>query len=73
MAHLALRAVGNIVTGTDEQTQIVLNHGALNYFPKLLQYQKDKLNKVIILFVRLLSSQVLLVGSSLVSLEYHCW
>ncbi len=44
--NLALRAVGNIVTGTDEQTQLVLNHGALNCFTKLLQHQKDKLNKV---------------------------
>lgn len=44
--YLALRAVGNIVTGTDEQTQLVINQGALNYFPKLLKHQKDKLNKV---------------------------
>ena len=44
--NLALRAIGNIVTGTDEQTQLVLNHGALAYFPKLLKHQKDKLNKV---------------------------
>jgi len=42
----ALRAVGNIVTGTDEQTQLVLNEGVLNYFPKLLKHQKEKLNKV---------------------------
>lgn len=48
--NLALRAVGNIVTGTDEQTQMVLNHGALNYFSKLLKYQKDKLNKVTLVF-----------------------
>lgn len=44
--NLALRAVGNIVTGTDEQTQLVLDHGALNYFPKLLKHEKEKLNKV---------------------------
>ena len=41
-----MRAIGNVVTGTDEQTQFVLNHGALAYFPKLLKHQKDKLNKV---------------------------
>lgn len=43
---LALRAIGNVVTGTDEQTQHVINHGALNYFSKLLTHQKNKLNKV---------------------------
>ena len=44
--NLALRAIGNVVTGTDEQTQIVLNCGALGYFPKLLKHKRDKLNKV---------------------------
>ena len=42
----ALRAVGNIVTGTDEQTQIVLNCGALNHFRALLAHPKEKINKV---------------------------
>ena len=42
----ALRAVGNIVTGTDEQTQIVLNCGALSHFPALLSHSKEKINKV---------------------------
>lgn len=46
LLNLALRAVGNVVTGTDEQTQVVLNQGVLGYFPKLLKHQKDKLNKV---------------------------
>ena len=45
----ALRAVGNIVTGTDEQTQTVLNHGALEHFPALLNHSKEKINKVRIL------------------------
>lgn len=34
----ALRAVGNIVTGTDEQTQVVLNCDALSHFPHLLSH-----------------------------------
>ena len=42
----ALRAVGNIVTGTDEQTQVVLNNDALKYFHALLNHSKAKINKV---------------------------
>ena len=42
----ALRAVGNIVTGTDDQTQVVLNCGALEHFPGLLSHPKEKINKV---------------------------
>lgn len=42
----ALRAVGNIVTGTDEQTQEVLNRDALKYFHALLSHAKPKINKV---------------------------
>ena len=41
-----MRAIGNITTGTDEQTQHVIDHGALNYFSKLVQHQKNKVNKV---------------------------
>lgn len=44
----ALRAVGNIVTGTDEQTQVVLNCDALSHFPALLTHPKEKINKVMI-------------------------
>ena len=43
----ALRAVGNIVTGTDDQTQTVLNYDALSHFPQLLNHAKEKINKVI--------------------------
>ena len=43
---LALRAVGNIVTGTDEQTQTVLNCGALDHFGALLNHPKEKIIKV---------------------------
>ena len=42
----ALRAVGNIVTGTDDQTQVVLNCNALEHFPALLSHPKEKINKV---------------------------
>lgn len=42
----ALRAVGNIVTGTDDQTQTVLNNDALSHFPALLNHPKEKINKV---------------------------
>ena len=41
----ALRAVGNIVTGTDEQTQTVLNNEALSHFQALLNHPKEKINK----------------------------
>jgi len=41
----ALRAIGNIVTGTDEQTQTVLNCGALAYMAALLTHPKEKINK----------------------------
>lgn len=34
----ALRAVGNIVTGSDDQTQVVLNCDALSHFPALLSH-----------------------------------
>lgn len=47
----ALRAVGNIVTGTDEQTQVVLNCDALSHFPALLTHPKEKINKVTPLMV----------------------
>lgn len=45
----ALRAVGNIVTGTDEQTQLVLDSGALQMMPALLSHIKEKINKVLFL------------------------
>ena len=42
----ALRALGNIVTGTDEQTQTVINANVLQHFPSLLSHAKGKINKV---------------------------
>lgn len=37
--------MGNIVTGTDEQTQCVLNAGALAAFPSLLRHHKPSVQK----------------------------
>ncbi|VDL57529.1 unnamed protein product [Hymenolepis diminuta] len=47
----ALRAVGNIVTGTDQQTQVVLDCGALSHFPQLLKHPKEKINKEAVWFL----------------------
>jgi len=47
----AVRAVGNIVTGTDDQTQAVLNCGALTHFHGLLTHQKEKINKEAVWFL----------------------
>lgn len=40
-----MRAIGNIVTGTDEQTQAVLDSGALKKFPQLLRHKKANIQK----------------------------
>lgn len=40
-----LRSVGNIVTGTDEQTQCVISSGALTAFPPLLRHERSSIQK----------------------------
>ena len=42
----ALRTAGNIVTGTDAQTETMLQLGLLNVFPKLLSHTKANIVKV---------------------------
>lgn len=41
----ALRAVGNIVTGDDAQTQVILNSGALPHILHLLSSDKESIRK----------------------------
>lgn len=41
----ALRAVGNIVTGDDTQTQVILNSGALPHILHLLSSDKESIRK----------------------------
>ena len=72
---LALRAVGNVATGSDEQTQVVLDHGALHSLLKLINHPKEKVNKVSFVLAECIQMSSILrrrLGSCLVSLEHHC-
>lgn len=40
-----LRAIGNIVTGTDKQTQVIIDVGALAIFPSLLMNSRTNIQK----------------------------
>ena len=42
----ALRTAGNIVTGSDSQTEAMINLGLLNVLPKLLRHNKPNIVKV---------------------------
>lgn len=44
----ALRAAGNISTGSDEQTQTLLHEGALDYFAGLLKHPNVEISKACI-------------------------
>lgn len=72
----ALRAVGNIVTGTDDQTQHVLNCAALQHFPTLLTHHKEKINKEAVWFLSNITAgsreQVqLVIDNNLIPLVIH--
>lgn len=41
----ALRAIGNVVTGSEKQTQFVLDNNALTHFPFLLSHHIDNIRK----------------------------
>ncbi|XP_073402771.1 importin subunit alpha-8 isoform X3 [Dendrobates tinctorius] len=41
----ALRTVGNIVTGTDKQTQVAIDAGILSILPRLLRHQKSSVQR----------------------------
>lgn len=41
----SLRTVGNIVTGTDHQTQVAIDAGILNVLPQLLMHPKSSIQK----------------------------
>ena len=42
----ALRSAGNIVTGSNSQTEAMINLGLLNVFPKLLRHNEPDIVKV---------------------------
>ena len=42
----ALRTLGNIVTGTDEQTQVVLDNGILPHLHNLLHHPRPSIIRV---------------------------
>ena len=49
----ALRTIGNIVTGSDQQTQTVLECNVLEHFESLLRHHKANIQKVQLLLLLL--------------------
>lgn len=41
----ALRTVGNIVTGTDKQTEVAIDAGVLSVLPQLLRHPKPSVQR----------------------------
>ena len=78
----ALRTAGNIVTGSDSQTEAMINLGLLNVFPKLLRHNKPNIVKVKDLRTdqsarirpKLKSTKLTYyLGSRLDNFEYNSW
>ena len=78
----ALRTAGNIVTGSDSQTEAMINLGLLNVFPKLLRHNKPNIVKVRYknLIVKSMDRTKLrslkitqFLGSSMDNFQYNSW
>ncbi len=71
----ALRAVGNIVTGSDQQTQLVLDAGVLQHMEKLLRHPRTNIQKVVCASAcAVLGNErsFLSTGGCLDHLQHHC-
>ena len=72
----ALRTAGNIVTGSDSQTEAMINLGLLNVFPKLLRHNKPNIVKVMISIFQIFvfnEKIISFLGSSMDNFQYYSW
>lgn len=71
----ALRTLGNIVTGTDEQTQVVLDSGILGHLHSLLHHSRPSIVRVGVEMCRLGDVFHVLppTGGSVDTVKYHSW